>query len=452
MKIFPKPAKRRAAFGRFFAIVCSLAALGASAPAAPGTDLAAQLKQAEEDGATWSQIEILRRMADAEPSVADHRDRLLVLWFEVGDFDMAEQTLDASPDLPEETRAVARARIQKNRGETAAARAGLEKFLASDPRSLPATEALAELLMGAREYAALDKFLEASPLTEGNAGLLVIRASALRSAGKYPEAVAVFAKARSVGPENSSVEREAPSFERLAKAQPALEKADKALAADPADYAALVSRAFWRNYASLAGSPEDAAAALKAMPGGRAAALAAARSSGLASWEIRQKYKVISNAPELSPEAARQLAALDLAVAGGGITSLADRARFLVDAASQFLLAQEDAQEAAKANPKNAAAWFDLVRASSGADDIPATLNAAASLESLKAAKETRALAALWVAAAQFRANDLNAALESANRSISLKAFPDSYRLRASIYQRLGDATAAQADLAKAEK
>jgi len=419
--------------------------------ATPPVDLSTQLEAAKEDGTIWSQIEILRRMVEADPAPVGPRADLLRLWLEAGDFEMASGVLDSSPDLPAEVRAVARARILANEDRAAEARSELEAYLKTDPRSLPAALELVGLLSAARDYAAIEAFLRTSPLTDSSPALLLAQASALRAGGNFSDALKVFARAREAAPEDADIKREAPSFERLAKAEGALLRATRAIQKNPGDYSALTGRSFWRNFAGLRGAHDDAVAALKILPGGRAGILMAARTDTLPQWELRSKYNVIPNAPEIPAEALQSLAALDLAVAGSTRPSApAERARFLIDQCGQFLLAKEDAQTAVKTSPKSKEAWFELVRAASGSDDFPPALAALSALDSLKAPKDLRAAALLWISAAQFRAGNLSGALELADQSIRLKPFTETYRLRSAIHQRLGNPQAAAADLSKA--
>lgn len=415
-------------------------------------DLADQLEMARADGQVSSQIEIIRRVLDVDPSNDGLRGELIDLWFSEGDYDMAEKTLYEWKSAPAETVALTTAKILVERdNKPEAGIILLEAFLLNDPNSLPATEALAALLWRESKNEPLVSFLQASPLTASQPGLLIRRAQAKRDLGKIESSLADAASAKALDPKNERVVDTLSSFERLAVAAPNLSAADSLLQKSPTDLPALMARSYWKQYAGLpqVASHQDAEVALLAHPDSAAAKIAFARTSGLSRSETLEKFSVSLAVPGLDDKQLSSLAALDLSVAEStkSADAFSKRAAFLNGVALQYLLALADADSALLMEPNSHSALFERMTALIGLGRTNLAASALNSLEASKPSKEIMASALRTFASAEFASGDNVSALLSVNRSMELQRTPVALKLRAAIHERLGLPNEAKADL-----
>lgn len=415
-------------------------------------DLATQLEMARADGQLSSQIEIIRRILDVDQENGDLRSELIDLWFSEGDYDMAEKTLNDWKAAPDEKSALTTAKILAERDKKP--KTGitlLEAFLLSNDRSLPATEALADLLWRENKNQRLVEFLQKSPLTVSQPGLLIRRAQANRDLGKLEPALADAAAAKSLNPENELLVATLASFDRLAVAAPNLSASRTVLQESPTDLQALMASAYWKQYT---GFPQatirgDAEVALLAHPESAAARITLAGTSGLGADGALNQYGVSLAAPELNDQALSALVALDLAVAESPnrAQALTQRAAFLNGTALQYSLGLADAGAALLLEPNSPTALLEQMTA---LIRLGRTNLAAAALNSLEAGKPTKEIMATALrtfADAEFASGENVTALETVNRSLKSQRTAAALKLRAAIHQRLGLANEAKADL-----
>ena len=451
LRHFSKSDRRRPKFMKPVLLGLCVIFVSATSDAAI-SDLTAQLENARADGQVSSQIEIIRRILAVDQENDALRSELIDLWFLEGDYDMAELTLNDWKSAPEEKSALTTAKILVERDENP--KSGitlLEAFLSTAPESLPVTEALAKLLRKENKNERLAGFLQESPLTTSQPGLLILRAQAKRDLGKFELAMADAALAKSLDPKNELVVGTLASFDRLAVAAPDLSAADDLLQTSPTDLQALISRSYWKQYAGLPQtvSHHDAEVALLAHPDSAAAKISFARTSGLNHSENLKQFSVDVGVPELNDKQLSSLAALDLAVAESAnpADSLSQRAVFLNDVALQYLLALADADAALALEPSShlalQARLTSLVRL--GRTNLAAS--AFNSLEASKPSKEIMASALRTFADAEFARGENTQALGTVNRALKLQRTPAALKIRAAIYQRLEMTNEAKADL-----
>ncbi len=430
--------------------LCGIFVSASSQSATP--DLTAQLEMARADGQLSSQIEIIRRILDVDPSNDGLRSELIDLWFSEGDYDMAEKTLYEWKSAPAEKVTLTTAKILAERdNKPEAGITLLEAFLLNAPESLPATEALSDLLWRESKNERLVSFLQASPLTASQPGLLIRRAQAKRDLGKFESALADAASAKALDPKNERVVDTLASFDRLAAAAPNLSAADALLQKSPTDLPALVARSYWKQYAGLpkAASHQDAEVALLAHPDSAAAKISFAWTSGLGHSESLEQFSVSLAVPGLDDKQLSSLAALDLAVAEStkSADTFSKRAAFLNGVALQYLLALTDADSALLMEPTSHSALHERMTSLIRLGRTNLAASALNSLEASKPSKEIMASALSTFASAEFASGDNASALLSVNRSMELQRTPEALKLRAAIHQRLGLPNEARADL-----
>ncbi|MEX1119679.1 MAG: hypothetical protein WEB60_12895 [Terrimicrobiaceae bacterium] len=419
---------------------------------AAAPDLAAQLEMARADGQLSSQIEIIRRILQTDRGNGELRGELINLWFAEGDYNMAEKTLNEWKTAPAEKVALTTAKILVERDKKPdAGLMLLEAFLLSEPKSLPATEAFAELLWRENKSERLAGFLQSSRLTSYHPGLLIRRAQAKRDLGKFESALADATLAGDLDAKNDLVVATLASFDRLAVAAPHLSAADGTLQKSPQDLGALMSRAYWRQYASLPQqlAHQDAKVALQAFPDSAVAKIAFAKTSGLPASETLKQHSVNVEVPDLNDAQGTTLVGLDVAVADpkNRVTSLTKRAAFLNAVALQYLLALADAEAALREDPKSPPALLEQMTALLRLGRTNQAASVLHSLESLKPAKEILSAALLAFADAEFAQGEMMLALGTVNRSLQLHRTPAALKLRGAIHQRLGMTGESKADL-----
>jgi tetratricopeptide (TPR) repeat protein len=419
--------------------------------AAPA-DLGSQLEMARADEQQASQIEIIRRILEVDQENDVLRSELIDLWFAVSDYDMAEKTLNDWKAAPAETSALTTARILVERDKKPEAGITLlEAFLLSNNDSLPATEALTGLLWKESKNQRLVEFLQKSPLTVSQPGLLIRRAQAHRDLGHFAPALADAAAAKTLDPEDALVVATLASFERLDAAAPHLSNALVLLRDSPTDLQALMSSAYWKQYAGLpqATIHKDAEVAVLAHPESAAAKIFLARTSGLSAEAALSQYSVSLAVPEMDENAVSALVALDGALAGSPdqAQALTRRAAFLNATALQCELALKDADAALLLEPGAHQALLEQMTALIRLGKTNAAAAALNSLEAAKPSKDIMATALRTFAEAEFAAGENASALETVNRSLKFQRTAAALKLRAAIHLRLGLANEAKADL-----
>jgi tetratricopeptide (TPR) repeat protein len=414
------------------------------AGAAPSA--ADQIEAARQDGRAHSQIEILRRMLDEAPGDPALNEQLLALWLDVADFRMAENLLDGWPDAPVELAALARARIlDAGKGKPSEAAEVLRGYLKENPSSRKAAEDLAGLLWREGAYETLVEFLSSSSLVDGDASLLLWRAEARRAAGDGAGALRDFAAARARFPDDGGMQRKAPSFERFEAALPGLDAAGAAIAKNPGDPGALAARAFWLREAGMPSGivRAGAEAALRAEPRSVAARLLMASATG----GPREKWRV-DPAEAWDAASFMKLVALDRAVAGGADLpgALVARGGFLSYQRRQFLAGLDDAVAALDALPDHRGALVLKVHSLARLGKLRDAAASLAQLESLDPAPLEISTARASLAEARFATGDLPSALDAASGAIAAAPTARALKLRAAIFERLGQPDAAAAD------
>lgn len=430
-----------------------LAACGAFAVTATASPLRDQLALAEKDADRHAQIELIRRILDTEPTDAALRGQLVSLWLNVGDFDMAEAAVRDWPDAPERIALSVQAEaLYKRDEEPVEAIALLEKFHAAHPDDIAITRQLAGYLADQREHARLVALLDQAPGVAADAGLVLARAKARRASGDFPRALDDFATADRLDEETARPARA--SFDRLRAGLPEIDALNKTLERTPDDAAALTLRACWLHWidADPAAVRRDATQALELAPASTAAAIVAARAS-YSYGTARDKLSVDLSKPPPSPEALANLLALDAAVSAqpSAASRLAARARTL-NAIGQFLLALKDADAALDLDPAESAARLQRLIALVRLDRQSEAAAEVLAMEKLRTPPAVRATGYEFLANADLQTYRLDSALEFANRALKAKLSADRYKLRATILQRLGRMSEANADLVRAKE
>jgi tetratricopeptide (TPR) repeat protein len=438
---------RRLATSLVFATAFSFQAAAAATPLE-------QLALAEKAADTHSQIELLRRILEQEPSDTLLRERLVRLWLEIEDYDMAKAALDSWKDAPAAFQAEVNAGVLFHGEEDAAAAiAVLETYRTKDPANMAIIRQLAGYYGAAGENRKLVELLEKAPGVDADPELVLTRAGARRTLGDFEGALADFALIEAVDAE--SVKSARPAYERLRVALPGLREADARLAQDPSDFVALVTRAQLLASAGVPGHlvRTDAERAWKAAPESAAARLLYARAA-LSPQRARQDLSVDLSAKEPPPESVARLLQLDEALAADprDASLLAARSFELNDKPAQYALALLDADAALGVDPVNASALVEKIYALVKLGRAPDAAAVMLVLEKTKPSPELLARAFLYLAEGEMAALRFEAALAFANRGLKARPSAALYQTRATILNRLGRLAESQADLASAKK
>ena len=436
---------------RRLALIALLAGFVQPVAAAGEVSLWEQLALAREDNEQASQIEILRRLVEAGEGSDEVKADLVRLWVQSGDLAMAEATLESMHAPSAEWLAIVRAgRAFHENQQPEEAVQGLRAFLAGNPESMAATEALVEMLGQLDRPEETLRVLEASPLTPQNAGLIVARAAARRAIGDLQGALADWNAASRIDERHPAVRAQAAAFERLAGVMEPIEAALAAANANPGDLEAGVLKVFWMREGGMP-AKEAAGALLTHFPRATSARVIQAVCAGLSPWDTLEKFAVRTSP---SPDAAtlRGLAKLDLAVESNTPGARIDRAQYLNESMGQYELAMEDIQAVLRDDPSNARALAAGVYSRTQVGNTGGALSAWRRLEECRPPRPVAARAARQMAQMFFDKGDFPAALGMATRSLELEKAADTLRLRAAIYQRLGQADDAARDLSAAER
>lgn len=421
---------------------------------AAAATLREQLALAEKAEDTHSQIELLRRILDKDPSDAGLREQLVRLWLQIEDYDMAEVSLREWKEAPASLQAEVGAEILCKRDEkTAEAIALLEAHRASDPADMVIIRQLARYYGTTGENQKLAELLDTAPGVSGQADLLLTRAGTKRALGNFEAALADFALVEQASEETARDAR--PSYERLKAALPAIQAANARVAKNPGDFAALVARAQLLGYigAQNALIRADAERAWKAAPHSAAARLLYARVA-LTPLKARQEFSVDLSAKEPPPENVARLLKLDEALAANprDAASLAKRSFELNDAPAQYALAILDADAALAIDPANTSALVEKIYALVKLGKVPEAAATLLLLEKNKPSADRLGHACQYLAEGEMAAFRFQAALDYANRGLQAKPTASLYQTRATILNRLGRLAESNADLASAKK
>lgn len=439
-------------------VVLFLGAAVASAAPAPTPDLAklkSQLSLAAEKDDKLAEIEILRRILDADPQDTKSHQALIDLWLDVEDYDMAQATVDAWTGAPAGTVALTHAAVLRYRDEDIpAAIKVLRDYLAKSPNDVDAWKALVSCLLTTHDAAAQVDALNALIALEPSPDAYMERANAKLQLRDYTGAMADARAAQKMDPDASTVKQNMPTFERMEEALKAISPLDAALAKDPKDVSALLARAWWFRYGGMNDrSLTDAQAALTILPDSIMARIAAARAQYLldqlkAEDALRDLSIDVNKAHSL--EAAQAIVTDDLALAKNPKDSkaLRDRAYALNDA-QQFLLAKRDAEAALAIDSKFAAAAMEDLYATEMLGQDPAPIYRR--IESMKPPKDQMSLAAAYLGEYYLRQSSLQLALEFAQKSLDLKETERALRTKAAVLNRLGRTDDAKAATSRAD-
>jgi tetratricopeptide (TPR) repeat protein len=422
-------------------------------PLAKGTEvLSAQREAAFKDGDHYAEIEIIRRMLDEDPSDAELKTSLIRLWVDINDLTMAEQALTAWPEAPAGLRATTSAKVQVQKGDLAGAEATLTHYLQTTPGDREATQLLASFY--AQDPTKLRDFLNASPLTEKDQGLMLRRAAAQRSLGNYEAALADYALAKKLEPESALIRDVSPAYERLAQALPALQASQAILSKEPEDFSALLQWAYYAFYADLPRQQVQSYAekALQRDASAMAPRLLLAKTVPLSSGQILSTYGVDSSQPLPEAGAFDQLVKLDIDVAKDptAASPRLKRAFLLGEPPPQYRLALSEALAVLKTQENNKEAAVEVVYAASRLNDLSTAREWMAKLAALRPPAKILAQARLYLSEAELANGNPELALDQINEALSAENKPAYLKQRAAIYARLNRQTEADADLAKA--
>lgn len=439
-------------------VVLFLGVAVASAAPASAPDLAklkSQLALAETEHDKLAQIEILRRILDADPQDTKSHQALIDLWLDIEDYDMAQATVDAWTNAPAGTVALTHAAVLRYRDQDIpAAIKVLRDYLAKSPKDADAWTALVSCLLTTHDAAAQVDALNALIVLEPSPVAYMERANAKLQLRDYTGAMADARAAQKMDPDSSAVKQDMPTFERMEEALKAIAPLDAALAKNPKDVSVLLARAWWFRYGGMNDrSLTDAQAALTILPDSIMARIAAARAQYLldqlkAEDALRELSIDVNKAHSL--EAAQAIVTDDLALAKNpkDAKALRDRAYALNDA-QQFLLAKRDAEAALAIDSKFAAAAMEDLYATEMLGQDPAPVYRR--IEEMKPPKDQMALAAEYLSEYYLRQSSLQLALEFAQKSLDLKETERALRTKAAVLNRIGRTDEAKAATSRAD-
>lgn len=442
-------------------VVLFLGAAVVSAAPTPAPDLAklkSQLALAAEKDDKLAEIEILRRILDADPQDTKSHQALIDLWLVIEDYDMAQATVDAWANAPAGTVALTHAAVLRYRDEDIpAAIKVLRDYLAKSPKDVDAWKALVSCLLTTHDAAAQVDALNALIALialQPSPDAYMERANAKLQLRDYTGAMADARAAQKMDPDASTVKQNMPTFERMEEALKAIAPLDAALTKDPKDVSALLARAWWFRYGGMNDrSLTDAQAALTILPDSIMARIAAARAQYLlnqlkAEDALRDLAIDVNKAHSL--EAAQAIVMDDLALAKNpkDAKALRDRAYALNDA-QQFLLAKRDAEAALAIDSKFAAAAMEDLYSTEMLGQDPAPIYRR--IEGMKPPKDQMSLAAAYLGEYYLRQSSLQLALEFAQKSLDLKETERALRTKAAVLNRLGRTDEAKAATSRAD-
>ena len=428
---------------------------------AAGLSLREQLALAAKDEDTYAQVELIRRILEAEPRDAALRERLANLWLSIDDLEMAESIVRDWKQAPAALRTKVLASVLFLReGKRAEAVTLLERYLAEHPQDLEMTRRLAGYLAAMGEQQKAVDLLSKAPGVETDVGLLVARALARRILQDFAGALRDFEAADRRNPEDESVVNNRPSFDRLRTAIAGIRAASNVLAEQPGDSAALISRAYWYLSTGAANGAafDDAEAARNVDPGSVAALIlfaeASSRTDRLSSKDAREKLEVDVSKPIPSLTVLDNLWRQDRQISKDpkDVSAMLRRSAELRENAQQLQLALRDAQSALSVDPKSAPAHAERMSVLAKLGKIDEAIAELRAVESAKPTPEVLAECLSGLADAALGAGQLELALAFSDRAIAAKPQARLYRQRAAVLQRFERYTDSQEDLVRAQQ
>ena len=414
-----------------------------------------QLDLARKAEDTHAEIELLRRWLDIHPNDSAAAEKLVGLWMEVSDFDMAQQTLQqtVSPDpgLIARTHAEVAWRRDDNRQEAL-------KILKARAVAAPAERdtllLLVEYLGKVGERTEQITLLDALINEETSLDLLLDRAEAKLAADDPKGALADFRQAATDGPDEPRVTNARPGYERLESTLSAEDKLAK-LPASPVNH---FNKSYFWFYGGL---PKrglvEAQEGLKVWPDSIYGKILEARGlvadGSLTAAKAREERHVDTSTP-LEDEKARQgILQSDAVLAKnrGTLQALINRGSWL-NYCGQYALAMEDIQAALKIDPANVSAIHYAAVISLRQGNFPAATAYAEKINSLKAPADLLTDVYAGLAQMAFEQSNLQLALDFADKALSAKPTALVWKLKAACHTRLGQPNDAADALKKAEK
>ena len=446
---------RRTDRGFYMRFLFVILLLFASAfPLRAGGDLSVQIQMARADHDRLAEIDLLRRWLDKCPDDVAARRRLVSLWLDVSDYNMAESAL-ADWNNPEPGFAArTKAQIAWQR-DTNIERA--LDFLRKRAKAAPSDRETRLLLStflardGFRpeQVAVLDKLIAEKP----SGDLLLDRALARRLLDDPARAVADARNASAMDPESSRIKNALPEFERLEKALAQIARIQKDLVRDPGSPSALFERSLWQLYASLpAKALADAESGLKRMPGSASGKILKTRSLLNLGKIDRTKalidLSVDTTKPLETPELLKGIFLGDKMIENNSKNPQAYVTRsFHLNNDCQYLLAVIDCRSALDLDPSNLDALNNAALASCRLGNLPVATAYAQKLESLKPPPATLARVLGFLADMAFSRSNYSLAIDYADRSLFAKSDPAIWKVKAAALTRLGRAVEAEAAL-----
>lgn len=421
--------------------------------AAHGATFREQLALAEKDDDTYAQIELIRRILDKETD-DELSHELVDLWMKVSDYDMAEKALKSWKNAPEGYRVGIEAEILLNRDQKRdEAIALLENYHGKTADDLDITRQLVRYYEGQRENQKIAALLASAPGVAEDAPLLLQRAAVKRGLADYDGALADFALADKVNRESADTQRAV--YDRLKAALPNIKVTTAALEKNPQDFIAYITRAFWLQEAGADRNLilADTEAAHKLAPDSVAVTLLYARLACTPKKAL-DDFSVNLGKSDPPVESLARLLKLDQQIAQNPKDAAAFAARSfeLNDTPGQYLLALKDADAAIAIDPANAPARLEKVFALIQLGRAPEAATEVLVMEKTKPPALKLARAYGYLAEADLKSYRLESAFDFATKALKAQPTAEGYKTRAAILQRLGRATEAGEDLAKAKK
>ena len=348
-------------------------------PLRAANDLSAQIQMASTDHDKPAEIELLRRWLDTHPDDASARRRLISLWLDIADYNMAESALADWKTPDSGFAAQVKAQVAWRRDDKIDRALGILRERAKAVPSDRETRLLLASFLardGCRpeQVAVLNKLISEKP----DADLLLDRALARRLLDEPAKAVADVRKAAALAPDSSRIKNALPEFDRLEKALGEIGRIEKELQRDPASARFLLERSLWHLYAALpAKALADAEAGLKQMPGSAIGGILKTRALlGLGKIDAAKalaEYNVDSNRTLETPELFRGIFQADQMIAKDPSNATAYVVRsFHLNKDRQYTLAVIDCRHALDLEPANFDALNNATFASCNLGNIPA--------------------------------------------------------------------------------
>jgi len=395
---------------------------GVAAVAVAGDHLPNQLAAARSEENEFSQVEILQRMVEANPT-DKLREELIEAWLRVGDSSMAGASVEAFPQAPESLVARVKARnLATEKKDIAAAIAVLQAVKSPSPALLVDLQGL---LATQKKWPAVVEVITRQIAVKKTAKLLLSRGLARRSAGDFGKAIQDVRSAAKLDRDEPNVLSTLVVFERLEKMFALIKEKSATLAKNPKDFMALLKRS--AAYAAV-GLPSEAAAdaqsALTLLPDSLAAALVLAYSS-----EAPARLPISRAQPEPSDDDMGRLIALDADVAAGVEGARLTRLKFVNAFVGQPALAHHEALDLLAREPKNSAAALEELFAAVLLDNRKLVGTAWARMRMLAPTDEQNAMALVALSGWYFRSSDFANAAKFAAMSQEVAPSPNAKRL-----------------------